>query len=53
MCQRITCAKCGKPTYRGCGNHVEQVLGDVPLAQRCACADEPPARSVRRLFRRR
>lgn len=37
MCQRVTCKKCGKPTYRGCGNHIEQVLGDVPRAQRCSC----------------
>ncbi|MEU5261948.1 hypothetical protein [Amycolatopsis sp. NPDC021455] len=52
MCQRITCSKCGKPTYRGCGNHVEQVLGDVPAAQRCSCAAEQPERKSWRLFRR-
>ena len=35
MCQRITCRKCGKPSFAGCGRHVESVLGDVPVAKRC------------------
>lgn len=52
MCQRVTCRRCGKPTYEGCGNHVEQVLGNVPVAQRCSCGvTAPPDR--RRLFGRR
>ena len=37
MCRRVTCEKCEKPTYAGCGLHIEQVLGDVPRAERCAC----------------
>ncbi|MGX1804130.1 hypothetical protein ACWIGI_00320 [Nocardia sp. NPDC055321] len=37
MCQRIVCQGCGKPSFQGCGEHVEEVLGDVPTAQRCAC----------------
>ncbi|WP_162835897.1 hypothetical protein [Amycolatopsis orientalis] len=53
MCQKIVCPKCGKPTYRGCGDHVEQVLGDVPAAQRCSCSAERPERKSRRLFGRR
>ncbi|MEV0029527.1 hypothetical protein [Nocardia sp. NPDC050793] len=44
MCQRIVCRKCGKPGYLGCGNHVEEVLGDVPKAQRCSCEVQPPPR---------
>lgn len=40
MCRRIECAKCGRPTYAGCGLHVEQVLGDVPPADRCRCREE-------------
>jgi hypothetical protein len=36
MCRRVTCKTCGKPTWAGCGAHVEQVLGDVPKAQRCS-----------------
>ena len=35
MCRRVTCKTCGKPSWAGCGAHVEQVLGDVPKAQRC------------------
>ena len=43
MCQRVECRKCGRPTYSGCGKHVEQVLRDVPPAQRCQCRDAKPA----------
>jgi hypothetical protein len=43
MCRRVTCSTCGKPTFAGCGMHVEQVLGDVPPAERCKCKE---ARSV-------
>jgi hypothetical protein len=35
MCRRVTCKTCGKPTYAGCGQHIEQVLGDVAPADRC------------------
>jgi hypothetical protein len=33
----MTCPTCQRPTFTGCGNHVEQVLGDVPAAERCGC----------------
>lgn len=39
MCQRTTCKTCGKPSWKGCGAHVEQVLGDVAPADRCTCAE--------------
>ena len=35
MCHKTTCRKCGKPTWAGCGNHVEIALKGVPKAQRC------------------
>jgi len=41
MCRRVECPHCKKPTYAGCGRHIEQVLGDVPREDRCACRDEP------------
>ncbi len=41
MCQRITCRTCGKPSFAGCGRHVEAVLGDVPRAARCVCRTAP------------
>jgi hypothetical protein len=39
MCRRVTCSRCDKPTFAGCGAHVEQVLGDVPQGERCRCAE--------------
>ena len=43
MCRRVTCRDCGRPTFAGCGAHVEQVLGDVPVSQRCRCHEAQPA----------
>lgn len=40
MCRQVACAKCGKPTYAGCGMHVEQVLAHVPQQERCACREK-------------
>ena len=42
MCRRVDCPKCGRPTFAGCGMHVEQVLGNVPPAERCRCREEQP-----------
>ncbi len=39
MCRRITCPTCGKPSYAGCGMHIEAVLGDVPKNERCKCRE--------------
>ncbi len=35
MCRAVTCRTCGKTTWAGCGQHVDQVLGGVPRADRC------------------
>lgn len=37
MCQQVTCNTCDKPTWSGCGEHVEQALADVQPADRCSC----------------
>ncbi len=37
MCKRVTCERCGKPTWAGCGEHIEQALEAVPADQRCTC----------------
>jgi hypothetical protein len=37
MCRRIQCESCGKPSYAGCGRHVEDVLRSVAQEERCAC----------------
>jgi hypothetical protein len=29
MCRRVTCSKCHKPTWAGCGQHIEQALAGV------------------------
>lgn len=42
MCTRITCRTCKRPTYRGCGAHVEQVLAGVPKEDRCSCRTDQP-----------
>jgi hypothetical protein len=43
MCSPVTCSLCGKPGWRGCGAHVEQILGHVPKDQRCKCTAEEKA----------
>ncbi|HEX4868824.1 MAG TPA: hypothetical protein VFV32_14535 [Acidimicrobiales bacterium] len=55
MCSRVTCPTCNRPTYAGCGAHVEQVLGDVPPADRCRCGagDQPQKSSFLRSLRAR
>lgn len=35
MCRAVTCKTCGKTTWAGCGQHVEQVRRGVPAAQWC------------------
>jgi hypothetical protein len=43
MCRRVTCKTCGKPSWAGCGAHVDAVLGDVPTNDRCRCAEDRAA----------
>ena len=56
MCQAVTCPKCGKTTWAGCGQHASQVLAGVPASQRCTGHASDPAASnrgrLRRLFGR-
>lgn len=35
MCRAVTCKECGKTTWAGCGEHVEQVMSGVPSSDRC------------------
>jgi hypothetical protein len=44
MCRPVTCRRCGKTTWAGCGMHVDQVLAGVPRADRCAGHDDEPRR---------
>jgi hypothetical protein len=48
MCRKAACAACARPTWVGCGRHVEAALHDVPAAERCpAAAAEPGAGGAR------
>jgi hypothetical protein len=44
MCRAVTCKTCQRPTWAGCGAHVERVLAHVPPAERCQCRAAPDAR---------
>jgi len=53
MCSAVTCRKCGKTTWAGCGQHVDQVMRRVPRNQRCeGHVGEPSTGLFSRLFRR-
>jgi hypothetical protein len=41
MCTRVNCRQCGKPTWAGCGRHIEEALRGVPPDQRCTCPRPP------------
>lgn len=45
MCSRVNCRKCGKVTYSGCGQHLDQVFAGVPKDKRCDCGSKPAATS--------
>jgi hypothetical protein len=38
MCSAVRCSSCGKVTWAGCGQHVEEALQGVPQAQLCTCS---------------
>lgn len=40
MCLLVDCLQCGKPTWTGCGRHVEQVMAEVPPEKRCRCREK-------------
>lgn len=39
MCVRDTCENCGKATWAGCGQHIDEALAGVAEADRCHCTD--------------
>lgn len=42
MCYPVTCSTCGKTTWNGCGQHVDDVRRRVPAAQWCDGHAESP-----------
>ncbi len=51
MCTAVKCRKCGKTTWSGCGQHVDQVMRGVPKAQRCQGHQNEPKKGLFGLFR--
>lgn len=43
MCYTTTCPACGKTGWQGCGQHVDEVMRDVPDSQRCTCQSRQPS----------
>lgn len=41
MCQAVPCNQCGKTTWAGCGQHVDDVMASVPQSRRCEGHDDP------------
>lgn len=37
MCSKINCPSCNQPTWKGCGEHIEEALHDVAPSDRCSC----------------
>ncbi len=35
MCVKVNCTECGKATWEGCGEHVEEALEGVAMHDRC------------------
>ncbi|WP_281221092.1 hypothetical protein [Nocardia uniformis] len=35
MCYPVNCPSCGKTTWDGCGEHVDDVRAQIPAAQWC------------------
>lgn len=53
MCRQVSCKKCGKTTWAGCGQHVDSVMRGVPARDRCqGHENEPSTGFFGRLFGR-
>lgn len=39
MCSPIRCSTCGKVTWTGCGQHVDEALAPFSADERCTCAN--------------
>jgi hypothetical protein len=51
MCKAVVCRQCGRPTWKGCGLHVDEVLADVALDDRCSCTHGTSKAKKRRFGR--
>lgn len=39
MCRQVVCNICKKTTWAGCGQHVDAVVKNVPVENRCKCRE--------------
>ncbi|OPZ53718.1 MAG: hypothetical protein BWY91_01853 [bacterium ADurb.BinA028] len=39
MCSPARCSTCNKVTWRGCGMHVDAVMAQFPVSERCTCRE--------------
>ena len=49
MCSKVICRNCNKPTWSGCGEHIEEALAGVALEDRCSCTqpnNDPPSGTI-------
>jgi hypothetical protein len=46
MCRPVTCRACGKTTWAGCGQHIDQVMRGVPKDERCPGHENQSTRSL-------
>jgi hypothetical protein len=56
MCRAAACRTCGKTTWAGCGQHVDQVMRAVAANERCSGHHDDgsaPTGWLARLFSRR
>ncbi len=53
MCRAVTCSTCGKTTWAGCGQHVDEVMRTIPVSQRCPGHERAGGGLFSRLFARR
>ena len=52
MCHQVTCRRCGKVSWAGCGQHIQEALAGVPQADRCACPRPEPTGLMRKFHGR-
>ncbi|KMZ70062.1 putative Branched-chain amino acid aminotransferase [Zostera marina] len=48
MCYKVTCSKCDKTSWGGCGRHVVSVYKGIESEQHCLCKDWPGVPSTDR-----
>ena len=45
MCEKVICRKCNKPTWAGCGEHIEEALAGIAKADCCQGHKDEPKKS--------